>query len=340
MCARGGWHFQISEKSFEDYRRLRQKPADGEETRTCARCGETETRPIPALGHEHTLTKTDRVEPTCTEEGTEAYWTCTACGKLFSDEDGKTEIEAPAAIAALGHDWNAWVTTREPTATTDGEQTRTCARCGATETRVLAATGDDDDDDDDIGGGTAPIVIRDPDVPLSGPTTKVSGLNTVDHMAYVIGFEDGTVRPDNLISRAETATMLYRLLTPERRDQIFTASAGFTDVTPELWYNKAVASLTRGGYINGYEDGTFRPDQAISRAEAMAILNRVLDRGVEGEPALEGIRTFPDNVKDMWYYFEVIEASNDHGHKGQRPNETWVAKDFSTGYDIDYYERP
>lgn len=59
-----------------------------------------------------------------------------------------------------------------------------------------------------------------------------------------------------------------------------------------------------------------------------------------GEPALEGIRTFPDNVKGMWYYFEIIEASNDHGHKGQRPNETWVPKDFSTGYDIDYYERP
>lgn len=210
-----------------------------------------------------------------------------------------------------------------------------------------------------------------------------NGLNSKDHIAYVQGYMDGTVRPNAPITRAETAMMLYRLLTDARRDEIETKRHNYTDIPADAWYRMAVATMTNGGYITGYADGTFggdrnitraefiailvrfigirnarcsftdvsrdhwayrciaaaaeagwitggadgafRPDDAITRAEAMAIINRVLERGVDENSELPDFHRFSDNVPGKWYYYEVIEASNGHDYTGCRPSEDWTA---------------
>lgn len=105
-------------------------------------------------------------------------------------------------------------------------------------------------------------------------SSDVSGLDSKNHMAYVEGDGDGLVRPNDSISRAEVATMLYRLLDASRRDEIFTDTYRFADLSKDLWYNKAVASMAQGGYVTGYEDGNFYGDNAITRAEMVAMVAR------------------------------------------------------------------
>lgn len=199
-------------------------------------------------------------------------------------------------------------------------------------------------------------------------------LNGEDHFAYVIGYPDGTVRPDASISRAETATIFFRLLKAVVRDGSLTSSSAFADMTEGMWCNTAISTmaelgivkgrgsdafapnapitraefaaicarfdtgLTEGdsdftdiaghwaqaeiaravslGWIRGYEDGTFRPDQLITRAEAMTIINRVLCRipAEEGDP-LAGMNTWPDNQPGAWHYLAVQEATNSHDFK-------------------------
>ena len=222
--------------------------------------------------------------------------------------------------------------------------------------------------------------------------------NAADHIAYIRGFTDGTVRPNANITRAQAATMLYRLLNVDLRDDIFTVTNTFGDVDRGAWYNKAVSSMANGGYIGGYSDGTFggdryitraqfvailmravgdrtgtasftdvpashwaaryiaaaadagwiggysdgsfRPDQYITRAQVAAILNRMLHRGVNGESTLTAVRSFPDNQPGAWYYYEIVEASTVHDHTGSRPNEDWTGGEIGYVYDIEKYERP
>ena len=87
--------------------------------------------------HTHTLVKTDEVAATCSAEGTKAYWTCSECGKLFSDAEGKTEIAAPEKIDKIPHTWGEWTVTKAATCTEDGEESRTCSVCGETESNVI-----------------------------------------------------------------------------------------------------------------------------------------------------------------------------------------------------------
>lgn len=226
----------------------------------------------------------------------------------------------------------------------------------------------------------------------------VAGLGTDDHIAYVYGYPDGTVRPNGTITRAEVTTIFYRLLTSARRDEIFTSENSFRDVNSFMWYNKAVSSMAAGGYIQGYadgtfgankpitraefvclaarfatkttgfasytdvdnghwaarsiaicasngwvqgyEDGTFRPDQPITRAEAMTIINRMLGRGVSKGYVCKGAARFTDNDPGSWYYFEVLEATNDHEYRNARPFEQWIRATILRSYDMDKYERP
>ncbi|WP_304508767.1 InlB B-repeat-containing protein [Anaerotignum sp.] len=225
-----------------------------------------------------------------------------------------------------------------------------------------------------------------------------SVLNSTDHFKYVAGYPDGTVRPNGNVTRAEVTAMFYRLLTASRRDEIFTSSNSFSDVTQDLWYNKAVSSMASGGYISGYpegsfggnkvitraefvaiaarfmgaqsqtvsftdvatthwayqhistasyygwisgySDGTFRPNQPITRAEAMTIINRMLYRGVEADGVMPGFKEWSDNDSSEWYYYEVIEATNDHEYTGTRPSEQWLSLTSDYFYDSAKYERP
>ena len=209
-------------------------------------------------------------------------------------------------------------------------------------------------------------------------------LNGDDHFAYVVGYADGTVRPDANISRAEVAAIFFRLLKPEIREDNLTGLSTFADVSEGMWYNKSVATMaklgivkgrpagtfdpdepiTRGefaaicarfdagmtdgdssftdisghwaeaeieratslGWIMGYTDGTFRPDNYITRAEAMTMINRVLCRIPEDEDdLLPGMNVWPDNQPGAWYYLAVQEATNSHDfqYKGEI-YEHWI----------------
>lgn len=101
------------------------------------------------------------------------------------------------------------------------------------------------------------------------------GLNYSDHYSYMIGYNDGTIRPNNTITRGEAASMIFRLLTPEARDRIFTKDNKFSDVNAGNPHNNAISSLTKAGIINGYADGTFRPNATITREQFCAIIGRM-----------------------------------------------------------------
>ena len=91
--------------------------------------------------------------------------------------------------------------------------------------------------------------------------------NTDDHYSYLIGYSDGTVRPNGKITRAEVATIFFRLLDDDTRAKYWSSENNFSDVSADKWYNNAVSTLCNMGVIGGYADGTFRPDAPISRAE-------------------------------------------------------------------------
>ena len=191
------------------------------------------------------------------------------------------------------------------------------------------------------------------------------------HFAYVGGYEDGTVRPMNNISRAEVAAIFFRLLDKDVRNGSLTTTHAFDDVASDMWCNTDIASMaklgilkgrstthfepnasiTRAefaaicarfdtsttsvasnftdiadhwakadieraatlGWIRGYDDGSFHPDQSITRAEAMTMINRVLKRLPETDAdLLDGMKTWPDNPPGTWYYLMVQEATNSH----------------------------
>ena len=227
-----------------------------------------------------------------------------------------------------------------------------------------------------------------PITPIPEPDDSPVGLNTEDHVAYIIGYEDGTVRPGANITRAEVATIFFRLLTDETRESYWSQSSGFTDVASGAWYNNAVSTLTRAGIldgyedgsfrpnasitraeftkiavsffkhvggassnpfndvpdsawyaefvkaaaelglIDGYEDGTFRPNAPITRAEACTIVNRTLGRAPDKENLLpeHEMLTWPDNSRDAWYYAQIQEATNSHDYQWLGAIELWTAK--------------
>ena len=224
---------------------------------------------------------------------------------------------------------------------------------------------------------------------VNGVLKAIEVLNKEIHFNYVIGYTDGTIRPNNDISRAEVATIFFRLLTDEAREQYTTTAGNFTDVKAGMWCNRAIATLTNmgiikgytdgsfqpnksitraelatiiarfakldvntktfsdinghwaqknielaagNGWINGYEDGTFRPNNNITRAETFAMINRVLDRQTESVSDLlptSDMNMWSDNMDaDAWYYKDVQEATNYHkcDRVGDSVYEKWTEK--------------
>ena len=171
---------------------------------------------------------------------------------------------------------------------------------------------DDDDDDDD-------------DEPVRPGSTVPPMLNGKDHFAYVIGYEDGTVKPEGTITRAEVATIVFRLLKPEVRDGDLTTANSFADVDESDWYNMAVSTLVKLGIITGRTESVFDPDAPITRAEAMTMINRVLERDpVNDADLLPGMRVWSDNPPAAWYYFAVQEATNSHEYTRPDAHEDWT----------------
>ena len=155
------------------------------------------------------------------------------------------------------------------------------------------------------GGGT--ITIPD-DVP--------TGLDLKNHYGYIIGYPvdyytgkpttDQTkkpVRPEGKITRAEVATIYFRMLTDENRAANWNQVSGFSDVKSSAWYNNAISTLTKAGILKGYEDGTFQPNGYITRAEFATIAIRFFSGVYEGEDL------FPD-IKGHWAEDYINNAAN------------------------------
>lgn len=225
------------------------------------------------------------------------------------------------------------------------------------------------------GGSSRPTV----DIPDDVPT----GLNGDDHFAYIVGYPNGNVEPNGNITRAEVATIFFRLLTEKVRTANSTQSNSLSDVMRGQWFNHAVSTLssmgivkghndgtfapnapiTRAefaaiaarfddkntdtsskftdiashwakneigiaankGWINGYPDGTFRPNQYITRAEAMTLVNRVLNRLPENSSdLLDSMIKWPDNSDaSAWYYLAVQEATNSHAYSDKSRDDKY-----------------
>ena len=142
------------------------------------------------------------------------------------------------------------------------------------------------DPGDTDAGGT--VEITDGEVPLASAV----GLNDVDHFAYLIGYEDDTVRPLDHITRAEVATIFFRLMTDLYRTINWSTTNDFSDVNEGDWCNTAVSTCANAGIMAGYADGTFRPNQTITRAEFVEIAAQFLDSMYTGE----NIQDFADTV--------------------------------------------
>lgn len=224
---------------------------------------------------------------------------------------------------------------------------------------------------------------------VNGVLKAIEVLNKEIHFNYVIGYTDGTIRPSNNISRAEVATIFFRLLTDEARMQYDKTTSSFSDIKDGAWCCRAVSTLTNmgiikgytdgtfrpnaditraelatiiarfakldvntktfsditghwaqksielaagNGWINGYTDGTFRPNKSIIRAETFAMINRVLDRQTENVSDLlptSEMNMWSDNMNEnAWYYKDVQEATNYHkcDRVGDSVYEKWTEK--------------
>lgn len=146
------------------------------------------------------------------------------------------------------------------------------------------------------------------------PTT----LNDTDHYAYIVGYEDGTIRPNGHITRAEAATVFFRLLTDKARDANLTDRSPYPDVSAGDWCNKAIATLSRMGILSGYEDGSFRPNATVTRAEFAAMAARF---DTEAKP----VDTPFTDLTGCWAADEIAKAYgkgwvNGYGDNTFRPN--------------------
>ena len=220
-----------------------------------------------------------------------------------------------------------------------------------------------------------------------GGNNDKPSLNTQDHYGYIIGYpvdyytglptEDQTkkpVKPQGNITRAEVATIYFRMLTDESRNHFWSQDSGYPDVALADWFNNAIATLSNGGiisgypdgtfdpngyitraefaviaarffdmdyqgedlfpdidghwaqdyinqaaengFIEGYPDGTFGPDKYITRAEAVTLVNRTLDRHPDPDHFLEDMLVWPDNLDtEQWYYADMQEATNSHEYQ-------------------------
>ena len=152
-----------------------------------------------------------------------------------------------------------------------------------------------------------------------------------DHVAYVIGYPDGYVRPERNITRAEAATIFFRLLTDDLRQANWTKVNTFSDVNMDSWYNTAVSVMSSMGIVNGYPDGTFKPDGAITRAELAAIAARFA-RMMEMKQA--GTLSFSD-ISGHWAETDIKYAASIGWVRGYtdgtyRPDRNITRAEFMT----------
>lgn len=128
-------------------------------------------------------------------------------------------------------------------------------------------------------------------------------LNSDNHFAYIVGYEDGTVRPNANISRAEVAAIFFRLLKDDVRDDNLTANSVFTDVAFGKWYNKSISTMAKIGIVKGRTADTFVPNAPITRAEFAAICSRFDRSNVE-------VQSNFNDISGHWAENEIRRAAS------------------------------
>ena len=152
-------------------------------------------------------------------------------------------------------------------------------------------------------------------------------VNEMIGYSLVSGYEDGSFRPDAKITRAEFVTILSRI----SHDDIGTDKT-FSDVPKTHWAFEAVQTAQAQGWVEGDSNGLFRPDDPITRAEVVTVLNRILGRTGDAVMAStgEGIRVMPDVPDTHWAYLAMLEATTDHEYEKTEAGETWTSYDKET----------
>ena len=156
-----------------------------------------------------------------------------------------------------------------------------------------------------------------PDV--DGIRWSVKHIATLSNGNIVEGYPDGRFKPKNPITRAELATIASKF------DKLTAAEKNsFSDIDGH-WAIKYINSAAAKGWINGYPDGTFKPDQYITRAEFVTLVNNVLGRGIHKDNILKEAKVFPDLLETMWYYEAMVEATNSHLYiRNEDMSELWI----------------
>jgi hypothetical protein len=148
---------------------------------------------------------------------------------------------------------------------------------------------------------------------------SIKHIATLSNGKVIEGYPDGSFKPGNPITRAELASIASRF------DKLSTLQGNsFSDIEGH-WAIDYINSAAAKGWVNGYPDGTFKPDQYITRAEFVTLVNNVLGRKVHKDYILENIKTFSDLKEDMWYYEAMVEAINSHIHEqDENMSEVWI----------------
>ena len=234
----------------------------------------------PAPAHTHTLTHYSARPADCTQDGNVEYWACDDCGTYYADAEALRPLSADElSLPALGHDWGEWQRVKEPTETAYGRKTRTCARCGATESVLIQML-----------PSVTPVTPTQPPQPSPEPHAfadvpesewYVEAVNFVWDKGLMQGVSETEFAPDATADRAMLVTILHRMA-----EEPEAAAAAFADVDADAWFAAAVAWASETGVVSGYEDGLFHPNQPITREQLVTMLWRMA-----GKPEADPLET-------------------------------------------------
>lgn len=190
-----------------------------------------------------------------------------------------------------------------------------------------------------LGGGKHPTNTgKNSRITVYNTEAAVPALFTDDHYAYIVGGPDGTVRPNDSMTRAGVATIFFRLLKDSVRDANLLTGCTYTDVPDGHWANTAISTMTGLGIVQGRSTTTFDPKAPITRAQAVTMINRMLNR-VPEDPSdlLPGMNVWPDCGPGDWFYLAIQEATNSHDYRRKAGSyETWT--DLNANPDWTRYE--
>ena len=244
---------------------------DGYTTHTCTKCGHSyKDAVVEALGHSYEFVVT---VPTCTEAGYTTF-TCTVCGDSYVGD----------ATSALGHSWDEGVVTLAPAPGVQGEMTYTCLTCGMTDIEVIPALPYDGCAYGDQCGSHTFTDMPELD------NWAHAGIDFVVNKGLFNGMSKDSFAPGKTMTRAMLVTVLWRSAGEPEAD-----ATAFTDVPGEQWYSKAVAWAAMKGVVTGYTDGTFRPDNQITREQLATILFRYTKLTDPDPSERAELDSFPDS---------------------------------------------